>query len=105
MELTEDNFDTETERHSLVLLDFWASWCAPCKGFAPVFEAAAQKYPEILFAKINTEEQVNLAKQFEVQSIPTLLAVKDGTIAHIKIGALPPNQLEALIQSLIKLPS
>ena len=102
MELTEDNFDLVTEQHNLILLDFWAPWCAPCKGFAPIFEAAAEKYPEILFAKVNTEEQVNLAKQFEVQSIPTLLAVKDGTIAYIKMGAQPPNKLEALIQDLIK---
>src|SRR5262245_6029387 len=99
-ELTHDNFDVETERSGIILIDFWAEWCAPCKAFAPIFAAAAEKYPDILFATINTETEPTLAKQFEVQSIPTLLAVKDGEIVAVRIGALPPPKLEALIREL-----
>ncbi len=99
-ELTHDNFDSETDRPGIVLIDFWADWCAPCKAFAPIYQAAAEKYPEILFAKINTEAEPTLAKQFEVQSIPTLLGVKDGEIVAVRVGALPPPKLEALIQEL-----
>ncbi len=101
-ELTHSNFDSETDRPGIVLIDFWAEWCAPCKSFAPVFSAAAEKHPDIFFAKINTEAEPTLAKQFEVQSIPTLLAVKDGEIVAVRIGALPPPKLEALIQELLK---
>jgi thioredoxin 1 len=99
-ELTHDNFDAETERPGIILIDFWAQWCAPCRAFAPVYEAAAEKYPEILFAKIDTEAEPILAKQFEVVSIPTLLGVKDGEIAAVRIGSLSPSQLEALILEL-----
>jgi thioredoxin 1 len=100
-ELTHDNFDVETDRPGIILIDFWAEWCAPCKAFAPIYEAAAEKYPDILFTKVNTEAEPTLAKQFEVQSIPTLLAVKDGEIAAVRIGALPPPKLEALIRELL----
>jgi len=97
-ELTNENFDSETERSGLILIDFWAEWCAPCKAFAPVFEAAAQKYPDIFFAKVNTEAEPILAQQFEVRSIPTLLVVKDGEIVAARVGALSPAKLEALIR-------
>lgn len=100
MDLTHENFDAETDRHALILIDFWAAWCAPCKAFAPVYEAAANKYPEILFGKVDTEAETTLAKQFEVQSIPTLLAVRDGEIFAVQVGALSPTKLEALIQKM-----
>lgn len=100
-ELTHENFDAETDRPGIILIDFWAEWCGPCKAFAPIYEAAAAKYPEILFAKVNTEAEPTLAKQFEVQSIPTLLGVRDGEIAAIRIGALPPAKLQAFIQELL----
>jgi thioredoxin 1 len=99
-ELTHQNFEAETDRPGIILIDFWASWCAPCKAFAPIYEAAAEKYPEILFAKIDTEAEPILAQQFEIQSIPTLLGVKDGEITAVRIGALLPPQLEALIREL-----
>ena len=99
-ELTHQNFDIETERPGIVLLDFWAAWCAPCRAFAPVFAAAAEKYPEILFGKIDTEAEPILAQQFEVRSIPTLLGVKDGEIAVVRVGALSPSQLDSVIREL-----
>src|SRR4051812_25059780 len=96
-ELTHENFDAETERPGIILIDFWAEWCSPCKAFAPIFAAAAEKYPDILFAKIDTEAEPILAQQFEVRSIPTLLGVKDGEIKAVRIGALSPAKLDTLI--------
>jgi thioredoxin 1 len=100
LELTNENFDSETDRPGVILIDFWAEWCAPCKAFAPIYEAAAQKYSEVLFTKVNTESQPTLAQQFEVRSIPTLIAVKDGEIVAARVGALSPPKLEALIKEL-----
>lgn len=102
MDLTAENFDQETERHQIVFIDFWAEWCAPCKAFAPVFEAAAEKFPEMLFAKIDTDEQSELAKQFEVRSIPTMLAVKDGTIVKVHVGMMPPDKFAKIIEEVRK---
>src|ERR1700723_3880107 len=102
MDLTNANFDESIESQPLVILDFWAPWCAPCKFFAPTFEEAAQKFPDVLFAKINTEEEPTLAEQFDVRSIPTLLGAKDGTIVAIQLGALPPEQFEEFIQKVRK---
>lgn len=102
IELTNANFDQEIDLHALAIFDFWAPWCAPCKAFAPIFEAAAARHPEILFARINTEDEPTLAKQFEVQSIPTLIGAKDGTIVSVKLGAIPPAALEAMIDQLRK---
>lgn len=100
IDLTNENFESEIERCPIAILDFWASWCAPCKAFAPIFQAAAEKYPEILFARIDTEAEPLLAKQFEIRSIPTLLAAKDGTIVKVQVGAMPPQKLESWIQEL-----
>jgi thioredoxin 1 len=102
IELTNANFDDETECHNLAILDFWAPWCAPCKAFAPIFEAAAEKNQDILFARINTEDEPTLAKQFEVQSIPTILAAKDGIIVQVCLGAIPPAKLDRMIEDLRK---
>ena len=99
-ELTHENFDDVTDRPGVILIDFWAAWCAPCKAFAPVYEAAAEKYPEILFTKIDADAQQVLAQQFEVKSIPTMLAVKDGEIVGVRVGALPPAKLEAFIKEI-----
>lgn len=97
VDLGDANFDSEIEKHPLIILDFWAPWCAPCKAFAPIFAAAAEKHPDILFARINTEEEAALAAQFEVRSIPTLLGVRDGTIVKVQMGALPPEPFEKMI--------
>jgi len=100
VELNNENFDQETEKYELMLLDFWAPWCGPCHSFAPVYEAAAVKYPEILFGRINTELETTLAKQFEIFSIPMLIAAKDGTILYARPGSLSDLKLEALIAEL-----
>jgi len=95
--LTKDNFDQTVEENAMVVVDFWAAWCAPCRFFAPTFEQASDKYPDVVFGKINTEEQPEVAGAFGIRSIPTLMILRDKVILYSEAGALPPNQLQALI--------
>lgn len=97
VELTKDNFEETVTGNDIVLVDFWAAWCGPCRRFAPVFEKAAGQHPDIVFAKVDTEAQPELAAAFRITSIPTLMAVRDRTILYAEAGALPPQDLEELI--------
>ena len=97
VELTRDNFEQIVTENELVLIDYWASWCGPCKSFAPVFEAASEKYPEIVFAKVNTEEQQELAAHFQIRSIPTLMIFRERIIIFSQPGMIPGQALDELI--------
>ena len=97
VELTKDNFEQIVTENELVLIDYWATWCGPCKSFAPVFEAASDKYPEIVFAKVNTEEQQELAAHFQIRSIPTLMIFREKIIIFSQPGMIPSQALDELI--------
>ncbi|MEV6109960.1 thioredoxin [Streptomyces sp. NPDC051940] len=95
--LTKDNFDEVVSSADTVFIDFWAAWCGPCRAFAPVFEKAAEKHGDIVFAKVDTEAEQELAAAFEITSIPTLMAVRDNVVLYAQPGALPPAAFEELI--------
>jgi thioredoxin 1 len=95
--LTRDNFDKTVSDNPMVVVDFWASWCGPCRFLSPVFEETSEKYPGVVFGKVNTEEEPELAGSFGIRSIPTLMILRDKVILYSEAGALPAPQLRALI--------
>ncbi|MEU4212672.1 thioredoxin [Streptomyces sp. NPDC026206] len=98
VELTKENFDEVVSGGGFVLIDFWAEWCGPCRQFAPVFERAAGRHDDLVFAKVDTEAQPDLAAAFEIRSIPTLMIVRDNIAVFAQPGALPEAALEDVIQ-------
>jgi thioredoxin 1 len=97
VEVTAKNFD-EIVSKGIVLLDFWAAWCGPCRAFAPIFEAAAEKHPDVVFGKVDTEAEAELSEEFQIQSIPTLMVFRDGVLLAAQAGMLPAAALDEIVR-------
>ena len=98
IDLTTETFNDTLENNDIVIIDFWAEWCGPCREFAPIFEDVAENNPDVVFGKVNTEEQQSLATQYGVSSIPTLMVVRDGIILLNQAGMLPEDSFEQMVQ-------
>ncbi|MDQ2993667.1 MAG: thioredoxin family protein [Pseudomonadota bacterium] len=98
MTVTKENFDDVIANNRIVAIDFWASWCAPCKNFAPILENAATRHSDVLFASVNVEEQTELANEFDIRSIPFLMILKDSTLIYAEPGALSAAEFNDLIE-------
>ena len=99
IDLTAESFEATVRESDILLVDFWASWCAPCRVFAPTYEAASEAHPDIVFGSVNTEEERALSGAAQVSSIPTLMAFRDGILVFRQAGALPAPALERLIEA------
>jgi len=97
VDLTKDNFEQTVNGNPIVIVDFWAPWCGPCRGFAPVFEKASEAHPDVVFAKVNSDEQQELAGAFNIRSIPTLMVFREKVILFQQAGALPGQALDQVL--------
>ena len=98
MELTKENFEQVITSNPTVIVDYWAPWCGPCRGFAPVFERVAEANPDVVFAKVNTDDEQEIAQHFQIRSIPTLMVFREQIIVFSQPGALPQNALEQIVE-------
>ena len=97
MELTKENFEQVVTSNGTVIVDYWAPWCGPCRGFAPVFERVAEANPDVVFAKVNTDDEQEIAAHFQIRSIPTLMVFRDQIIVFSQPGALPQGAFEQVV--------
>jgi len=97
VELTKENFEQVVTSSSTVVVDYWAPWCGPCRGFAPVFENVSQQHPDVVFAKVNTDEEQEIAAHFQIRSIPTLIVFRDQIIVFSQPGAMPQGPFEQVV--------
>jgi thioredoxin 1 len=97
VELTKDNFEKTVTENPIVIVDFWAPWCGPCRGFAPIYEKASESHPDVVFAKVNTDEQQELGGAFNIRSIPTLMVFRENVVLFQQAGALPASALEQVL--------
>lgn len=98
VDLNKDNLASTINDNPFVIIDFWAPWCGPCQSFKPVFESTAEKHPDVVFAKVNTEEQQEIAAHFQIRSIPTLMVFREQVVLYAESGALPQSSFEKLVE-------
>ncbi len=103
VELTDTNFNETIEKNDIIIIDFWAPWCGPCKSFGPVYEKVSNEYPEIVFGKVNTEEQQALAGHFQIRSIPTTVILKENIAVFQQAGVIPEEGLKDIIKQVEEL--
>lgn len=103
IELTKENFEATINGNDTVLVDYWAPWCGPCRQFAPVFESMSESHPNVVFAKVNTEEEQEIAGHFQIRSIPTLMVFREQVVVFSQPGAVPPAGLESVIEKVAAL--